>query len=96
MLPRSKALYDIEVLSSSTKAAPLVDKFGLFYIVCDLCYLALSLHNIAPGAGSPEYVFCHELAKVTLSILSNMARSDAAYIAHIVKARVTLPRMLEH
>ena len=47
-----KALYDVEILSASPKTAALIDKFGLFYLVCDLCYLALSLHNIAPGAGS--------------------------------------------
>ena len=81
-----KALYDVEILSASPKTAALIDKFGLFYLVCDLCYLALSLHNIAPGAGSPEYVFCHELAKVTLSTLSNMARVDTTYAHHVVKA----------
>ena len=49
-------------------------------------FVLFCTYTLPTPAGSPEYVFCHELAKVTLSTLSNMARVDAAYAHHVVKA----------
>ena len=79
-----KALYEVQSISSSTKGKEILKRFGIIYIILDLSTLALLLLHITAASNSPEFIFCHELAQVTVTILTNMVFGDTAAKDHVI------------
>ena len=77
-----KALYEVQSISSSTKE--IFKRFEIIYIILDLSTLILFLLHITAASNSPEFIFCHELAQVTVTILTNMVFGDTAAKDHVI------------